>query len=448
MRISVVGLGKLGSPLAAVLAHEGNTVIGVDVNEAFVAAINEGRAPVEEPGLQELIDHNRSRLRATCAFDEAIAGSDVSFVIVPTPSLSNGFFTNEYVLAAMESIGAALRAKDGYHLVVITSTVIPGSTGGVIRRTLEQASQRRLGETLGLCYSPEFIALGSVVRNLLYPDFALIGESDRRAGDLLEEIYRRSTANTPVVRRMNFVNAEITKISVNTFVTTKITYANMVAELCEHLPGADIDVVTDAVGSDSRIGSKYLRGALGYGGPCFPRDNRAFAALARSVGMSADIAEATDRVNDRQVDRVVGLARRHARPGDTVAVLGLAYKPDTGVVEESQGVKIARSLHRLGYRVVAYDPMADVRSALAGTAVPAASMAECVADADIVLVTTPWPEFRDLSPGPRGYGRKAVVIDCWRLLDPAVCDGDVKIVLLGSGSERLDESVQMAATGD
>ncbi|KAA0676217.1 UDP-glucose/GDP-mannose dehydrogenase family protein [Roseomonas genomospecies 6] len=446
MRVSVVGLGKLGSPLAAVLAYEGNTVIGVDVNEEFVAAINEGRAPVKEPGLQELIDRNRSRLRATTSFDEAVAGSDVSFVILPTPSLPNGLFTNEYVLAAMESIGSALRAKDGYHLVVITSTVVPGSTGGCIRQALERASQRRLGDTLGLCYSPEFIALGSVVRDLLNPDFALIGESDAKAGDVLEGIYRGMTANTPVVRRMNFVNAELTKISVNTFVTTKITYANMVAELCDHLPGADVDVVTQAIGSDSRIGQKYLRGALGYGGPCFPRDNRAFAALARSAGMSADIAEATDRINDRQVDRVIALTTRHVRPRGKVAVLGLSYKPDTMVVEESQGVKIAQALHRLGYDVVAYDPMADVRSVLATEAAPAASMAECVDGADAIVISTPWPEFRGLRPALCADGQRVVVVDCWRQLDPAACAGTTDVIHLGFGLPP--ESIQMAAADD
>ncbi|MGD9980981.1 MAG: nucleotide sugar dehydrogenase, partial [Hyphomonadaceae bacterium] len=287
MRISVIGLGKLGAPLAAVLSSKGHEVVGLDLNEKFVTAINEGRAPVQEPQLQELIDASKGRLRATGEYRDAIASTDLTMVIVPTPSDRNGVFINDYVLASMDEIGRALREKDSYHVVVITSTVMPGSTAGVIRRRLEAASGRTVGEDLGLCYNPEFIALGSVVRNMLYPDMILLGESDPRAGAMLEEVYRTSCNNNPPVQRMNLVNAEVVKISVNTYVTTKISYANMLAEMCEQLPGADIDVVTEALGKDTRIGGKYLKGASGYGGPCFPRDNVAFSVLAKSLGVTA-----------------------------------------------------------------------------------------------------------------------------------------------------------------
>jgi UDPglucose 6-dehydrogenase len=346
MDIAVVGLGKLGSPLAAVLASQGHNVVGVDVNPLLVDAINHGSAPVQEPGLQERIETARSRLRATTDFVDAINATDISFVIVPTPSSPDGFFTNRWVLDAVRHIGDALCKTSRYHVVNITSTVMPGSTGGEIRSALEYTSRRRVGESVGLTYNPEFIALGSVVRDLLSPDIVLIGESDPRAGDLLAAVYRRVVGASVPIHRMNWVNAEITKISINTFVTTKISYANMLAELCEKLPGADVDVVTRALGGDSRVGSKYLKGALGYGGPCFPRDNVAWAALAQSLGVGADIALATDMVNQRQVDRVVSLIDRLASPDAVVAVLGLAYKPDTPVIEQSQGVMMRRVSRR------------------------------------------------------------------------------------------------------
>src|SRR6188472_4825091 len=344
MKISVVGLGKLGAPLAAVLASKGFDVVGVDLSQTAVEALNARKAPVEEPRLQELIDSHGARLKATTNVDEAVTATDVTFVIVPTPSDATGRFSNAAVLSAMKSIGLALRRKDTYHLVVITSTVMPGSTGGEIRQALEQHSGRRVGSHLGLCYNPEFIALGSVVRDMLRPDMILIGESDQAAGDLLESIYAKSCDNTPAIRRMNFVNAELTKISVNTFVTTKISYANMLADICDRLPGADVDVVTQAVGTDSRIGTKYLKGAIGYGGPCFPRDNTAFASLARSLGARAELAEATDSINQYQVERVMGAVLGRLPSGGTVGILGLSYKPDTSVVEQSQGVALAARL--------------------------------------------------------------------------------------------------------
>ncbi|HUZ62799.1 MAG TPA: nucleotide sugar dehydrogenase [Acetobacteraceae bacterium] len=435
MQIAVIGLGKLGAPLAAVLASRGHDVMGVDLNPAYVDALNAGRAPVVEPGLQACIDDAGPRLRASTDFARAIPGTDISFVIVPTPSV-DGVFTNRYVVDAVRRIGTALRASDRYHVVNITSTVMPGSTGGKIHATLEAASGRVVGETLGLTYNPEFIALGSVVHDLLHPDMLLIGESDRRAGDLLEAAYRITLGTLPPVRRMNWVNAELAKIAVNTFVTTKISYANMLAEICEHLPGADVDVVTGALGEDSRIGRKYLRGALGYGGPCFPRDNVAFARLARHLGVAADIAEATDAINRRQVDRVVALVHRLGGTASPVAVLGLAYKPETPVVEESQGVMIARRLAQAGHAVVVADPLAlDGAAAVLGDSVlPAATPEAAIAMAKIVVVATPAAEFAALRPEAfTAEGRRRIVLDCWRVLPPALAEV-AEIVHIGRGA--------------
>lgn len=420
MQISVIGLGKLGAPLVAVLADKGHTVTGADLNEQFVVAINERRAPVDEPGLQDCINRAGDRLRATTDVGQATLESDVTFIIVPTPSTAGGVFTNKYVLAAVEEIGRALQRKTGYHLVVVTSTVMPGSTGGEIRETLERSSKRTLGDTLGLCYNPEFIALGSVIANTLRPDFVLIGESDARAGDLLEAIHHSMCENAPPVRRMNFVNAELCKISVNTFVTTKISYANMLAEICERLPGADVDVVSAAIGADSRIGTKYLRGATGYGGPCFPRDNVAFTALAQQVGAPADIAVATDRINRHQIERLSGIVMRQAAKPARIGILGLSYKPDTGVIEESQGVMLAKALLDAGYAVIAHDPMAGPAVAAVLPTVTVADSGEaCVAVADVVVLVTAWAEYRSLPVAAfaRADGARIAVVDCWRLLD-------------------------------
>ncbi|MEM3485867.1 MAG: nucleotide sugar dehydrogenase, partial [Candidatus Methanomethyliaceae archaeon] len=344
MRISVIGLGKLGAPLAAVLASKGHKVIGVDVDDRPIRLINEGKAPVYEPGLEALIQASRERLWATSDYDLAVRETEATFIIVPTPSDESGAFSLRYVLAAAESIGQALRHKDGYHLVVLTSTVMPGATGSELLPALETHSGKRCGRDFGLCYNPEFIALGSVIHDMLNPDFVLIGESDPHAGDILTGIYRNLCENNPPIARMNFINAELTKLALNTFVTTKISYANMLAEVCERLPGADVDVVTSALGLDSRIGRKYLKGAIGYGGPCFPRDNLAFIHLARQLGVQAVLAEATDRLNRAQIVRLAEIVLSRLPKGGRVGIMGLSYKPNTDVIEESQGVQLARHL--------------------------------------------------------------------------------------------------------
>jgi UDPglucose 6-dehydrogenase len=436
MKISVVGLGKLGSPLVAVLASKGHTVIGLDVNEKYVAALNEGRGPVQEPGLDDLVFANRARITATQDFTKAVHGTDATIIVVPTPSEPNGFFSMKFALAAGEDIGKALRTKQGYHLVSLASTVMPGCTGGELMPALEKASGKKCPSDFGLCYNPEFIALGSVIRDMLHPDFILIGESDARAGQVLEDLYASVCESKPRICRMNFVNAEVTKISVNTYVTTKISYANMLAELCEQLPGADVDVVTEAVGSDARIGRKYLKGALGFGGPCFPRDNIAWAALGRSKGVLPLLAEATDQINRHQAERLARKVCDRLPRGSNAAILGLSYKVGSEVIEQSPAMSLAKTLVERGTPLVVHDPLAmkAARGVLGDKVTYAESMEEAIKKADVILLMTAWPEYKKLTPAMLcGRARKAIILDCWRILDAQAFKDVAEIQVLGKG---------------
>lgn len=433
LQLSVIGLGKLGSPMAAVFAQKGFSVIGLDINKDYVSSINSGIAPVKETQLQEYIDQGRDRLRATMNYDEAIQQSQVSFIILPTPSQDDGFFSNEFVLQAIKCIGQSLTKKNQYHLVVITSTTMPGSTTGVIRETLEKESGRTLGDNLGLCYSPEFIALGSVIKDMLHPDFILIGESDEQAGSLLESIYLQTCDNTPTIKRMSFTSAELTKIAVNTFVTTKISYANMLAEYCDHLEDADADVVMDAVGTDSRIGKKYLKAALGYGGPCFPRDNKAFSALGRQLGVKRDLAEATDSINDHQVTRLINAIQKLANPSASISILGLSYKPNTDVVDESQGIQLANSLCKADYKITVFDPMSMKSSEkwLNPTINRASSLADAVLCSEVIVITTPWKAFEDITSLTQKINQEVMLIDPWRLVNQNELKENIMLVTMG-----------------
>jgi UDPglucose 6-dehydrogenase len=418
--ISVFGLGKLGSPLAITLAARGFRVVGVDRDPKKVDAIQSGEPPVFEPGLVDMLAHAKGRLTATLDGSDAVLRTDVTFIIVPTPSEDDGSFSLEFALEACETIGKAISTKDEFHLVVVTSTVMPGSTGGPIRAALEATSRKVAGRDFGLCYNPEFIALGSVVRDLLNPDFVLIGESDPESGAALSEIYETLCENDPPIARLNYVNAELAKLAVNTFVTTKISFANMIAQMCERLPDADVDEVTSAVGLDSRIGKKYLKGGIAFGGPCFPRDNHALISLAAKIGAPAHIAEATFQFNDLATRLLADLVVSRKTDGGQVAILGLAYKPNTDVVERSQGLLLAQALIDQGIEVSVYDPsaMESARGLLPGADL-AANISECVDGADVVVITTPWDDFRGLdSELSRGTTKPGSVIDCWGILDP------------------------------
>jgi UDPglucose 6-dehydrogenase len=437
---SIIGLGKLGASMAAAIASRGFNVVGVDVNKRAVELVNSGLAPVQETDLEKTIIANRGRIRATESYDEALQNSDVSFVIVPTPSDERGAFSLQFAAWAFKEIAHALAHKKAFHLVVLTSTVLPGATRYGLMPILEKSSGKTCGVDFGLCYSPEFIALGSVIRDFLHPDFTLVGELDERSGTLLEIAYREIMPDKPPCMRMSLENAELTKISVNTFVTTKITFANMLAELCERIPGGDIDVVTKALGQDSRIGHKYLAGGLGYGGPCFPRDNKALGFIAKELGGSAGLAEMTDQQNRAMPGRMLDSLKPYIRQGETVAVLGLSYKPHSHVIEESQGIILVKKLSSLGARVVAFDPLAGVaaRTELTDHAVVLDSLQSCLEQADVVLITTADPAFKSLRASDFKKG-SVIVIDFWRILEKELSEkSNIKYVPFGKSNRDSD----------
>jgi len=432
--VSIIGLGKLGAPMAAAIASRGLHVIGVDADVSKVEALNQNRPPVFEPGLAQLLHTSCGRLTATQSVEDAVRDSDATFIVVGTPSQPDGGFSLKHVLPVCEAIGHALRSS--FHLIGLTSTVMPGTTGGPVRAALERASGKQVGSGFGLCYSPEFIALGSVIRDFLNPDFLLIGESDPKSGALLESFYRQVCENKPAVARMNFVNAEVTKIAVNTYITSKISFANMMARICEQLPGADVDVVTSALGLDRRIGGKYLKGAISYGGPCFPRDNLALAALANQLGVSGEIAQVTHKFNQSQISWLADLAQRFAAAGETVGVLGLTYKTNTDVVEQAAGLLLAQELIARGVPVAVSDPagLDGARRALGDPVRYFADPKECVAAAQVVVVAALWPEFERIPTREWTHHASArTIIDCWRGLPHLSSADGVRYICLGTG---------------
>jgi UDPglucose 6-dehydrogenase len=422
--VSVIGLGKLGASMAAGMAERGFDVIGVDVSKKAVEAVNAGLAPVQETDLEETIRANRERIRATMNHTEAVLGSDISFVIVPTPSDDRGSFSLQYATFAFKALGKALKVKKGYHVIVLTSTVLPGSTRYGLLPVLEQASDKKCGTDFGLCYSPEFIALGTVIRDFLNPDFYLIGEFDERSGDMLEAVNRRlCSKSNPVCRRMSIENAEIAKIALNSFVTMKISFANILTDLCERVPGGDVDVVSDAIGSDSRIGRKYLSGGLGFAGPCFPRDNVALSYFARQLEASCELLEVNDKFNKSLSRRYLDKLKPRLKKNATVAVLGLAYKPLSHIIEESPGVYLCQVLSDAGYRVIGYDPLAgpSAEAVLKYHALVSDSLRESLQDAEVILVTTQDDQFKALTPEDvLGNKERVQVVDFWRCLSPEI----------------------------
>jgi len=442
-KISVIGLGKLGLCSAACFASKGYKVIGVDIDSHRVDLINKGQNPIQETNLTETLKKCKDNLKATTDYKEAIGNSDVTFIIVATPSEADGSFSNQQLEESLKAIGLSLKDKNSYHLAVIASTVMPGTCEHVGKFILEETSGKKCGKDFGIIYSPAFIALGSVIYDFLNPDFLLIGEINKKDGDILEEIYKNTCDNNPKFGRMNLVSAEIAKISLNCYVTMKITYANSLAAICEKIPGADSQIITSSIGMDTRIGEKYLKPGLGYGGPCFPRDNGAFAAFARKIGEKAKLAEMVDEVNRDQVERIEKIVKDLVKESNKtkdevfVGVLGLSYKPNTPIIEDSQAIDIVELLINEGYKVIVYDPQSlDAARGILGDEVKyAKSSKECAEEADILLIATPWDEFKEISNNDLKKG--VYILDCWEILKSKNLEANIKY--LGKGLTRMKE---------
>jgi UDPglucose 6-dehydrogenase len=423
-RISVFGLGKLGACIAATLASRGFQVTGYDVDGRKTEAVKKGLAPIEEPYLQETIEEAGPRLKATDEIQEAIHESDASFFVPSTPSLPDGSFSNHFLIPALESAAVAVhKYRKKRHLFVVNSTLTPGTSDKVLKPLLEKLLVGECGTDFGICYNPEFIALGDVIHGILQPDFVLIGESDTLSGELLSQVYKALNTNSPPIERMSNINAELAKISLNCAVTMKISFVNQLSGVCAKIPGADPGVILKAIGKDRRVGSDYLKPGLGFGGPCFPRDNKLFQYVAQSVGVEAALSHATDVVNEDVNRRLLETILSLSPDGASVGVLGLAYKPFTAVIDCSAGMWLCQQLAQVGRQVFAHDYLAGSSAA---SAFPKGRVRICADPREILqngcqifVLTCPWPGYGELFESSVGHlsGKAVVIVDPWHLLE-------------------------------
>ena len=340
--ISVVGIGKLGLCFSLTLEKAGFNVLGVDINEEYVESINNKNFMSEEPGVVELLN-NCKNFKATTNLKEAIDFSNFIYVVVATPSLPNGEYDHSQVESLVErliDLGKQQHRKN----LVICCTTMPQYCDSL---------QEKIGSyNYEVSYNPEFIAQGTILRDQEFPDMVLIGQSSKEAGDEIQRHYEVMTRNEPIICKMSRTEAEICKISLNCFLTTKISFANMIGDICVR-SGADPKTVLQAVGSDSRISSKYLGYGYGYGGPCFPRDNRALAKFAISRGVTAAISVASDEMNKLHlINQYDHFVENNSNKADPIVFDYVTYKPQSTILEESQQLKFAEMLAKSGYKVV------------------------------------------------------------------------------------------------
>jgi UDPglucose 6-dehydrogenase/GDP-mannose 6-dehydrogenase len=432
MKVSIVGTGYVGLVTGACLADRGHDVVCVDVDPRKVDAINSAKAPIHEAGLPELlVRHAGNRLRATTDLADAVRQTEITFIAVGTPA-EGGKIDLKYIKGAATEIGAAMRAKVGPTTVVVKSTVIPGTTVGVVRRALEDASGKIAGEDFGLGMNPEFLTEGTAVSDFAFPDRLVLGGIDRRTHDVLRGLYATFDESVPRIMT-NPTTAEMIKYASNAVLATMISYSNEIARLCAAVDDVDAIEVMRGVHQSAyftiRRGEEritapiasFLEPGCGFGGSCLPKDVTALIGQGNEKGLALPLLNSVLDINKGQPDEMMRLIGRHFRAldGVKVTVLGIAFKPDTDDMRETPAIPLIRRLAEGGACVTAYDPIARPTDNDAFAHVTLApSMREAVADAEIVVLVTRWGEFAQLPEILGECGRQPLVVDGRRMLEP------------------------------
>ena len=416
LKISVIGTGYLGATHAACISSLGFDVIGIDTDPSKVTLLQQGKVPFFEPDLEELLAQEiaSGRLTFSTSFD-AIKDADVHFICVGTPQVKDGLAADmTYVNGALEALAPVIKAGS---LVVGKSTVPVGTAARLRARLLE------LNPGADLAWNPEFLREGFAVDDTLNPNRLVVGVTNDRAEEILKEVYAKNLENgTPWVRA-DLPTSELVKVAANSFLATKISFINAMAEICE-AAGGDVTVLAKAIGYDPRIGSRFLQAGIGFGGGCLPKDIRAFMARAEELGakQALEFLREVDSINLRARQRVIDLVRKDLSEdlvGKKVAVLGAAFKPDSDDVRDSPALDIAVQIHAAGANVVVHDPKA---AGPASKRFPALTFTEdieeCLRDAEIVLHLTEWKMYRELDPGViKSLVKRAILIDGRNALD-------------------------------
>ncbi|MDE3004285.1 MAG: UDP-glucose/GDP-mannose dehydrogenase family protein [Gemmatimonadota bacterium] len=418
MNVGIVGSGYVGLVVGACLAESGNDVICADIDESKIARLNEGDVPIYEPGLNALIERNleQGRLSFTTDVAAAVKASHVIFIAVGTPPDEDGSADLQHVLAVARTIGQAMEDEK----IVITKSTVPVGTARRVREAIEQETD----VPVHVCSNPEFLREGAAIDDFMKPDRVVIGVDSEHAGEVLRELYAPLVRTGHSIMIMDVPAAEITKYAANAMLATRISFMNSIARLCE-ATGVDVNAVRKGIGSDSRIGSSFLFPGVGYGGSCFPKDVKALVKTMGEFGVDPSILQSVEDVNESQKSTL--LERLLAIMGDdlserTIAVWGLAFKPNTDDMREAPSLVTIEGLLARGARVVAHDPVAmtEARHHLGDRIEYVESNYDALGGADALLIHTEWHPYR--SPDFRRMAEamsRPLILDGRNLYDPA-----------------------------
>jgi UDPglucose 6-dehydrogenase len=422
MKIAVVGTGYVGLVTGTCFAEVGMEVTCIDIDQKKIDNLKQGILPIYEPGLEEMVTRNvaAGRLHFTTSLAEGIKDSDVAFIAVGTPPGEDGSADLKYVLAVARGIGEHMNSYG----VIVTKSTVPVGTAAKVHHELTQALEKRgVNIEFDVASNPEFLKEGAAIDDFLKPDRIVVGVSSERAEDVMSKLYKPFLLNGHPIIFMDIPSAEMTKYAANSMLATKISFMNDIANLCE-IMGADVNMVRKGIGSDARIGTKFIYPGIGYGGSCFPKDVKALIKTASENGYQMQVLQAVESVNEAQKEVLFDKVHKHFGgdlQGRKIALWGLSFKPKTDDMREAPSLVIIEKLLAHGCTVSVYDPVAipEAKHSLGNTVTYAKDQFEALVDADALLVVTEWPEFR--SPSFEVVGKllkQKVIFDGRNIYDP------------------------------
>ena len=434
MKIAVVGLGFVGLSLTSVLAAKGYDIIGIDIDEQKCNKMINGILPFFEPELEKTLQNGlKKKLKISTDFS-LITNCDFIFVTVGTPQNANGSIDLSTIKKAISSIGQKISKSKKKPIIFIKSTVIPGTSKKVILPILEKKSNKKAGKEFGLISNPEFLQESSAIKDTEFPHVIVLGSSDTKSVEKAKKLFLKLHPNVPIIST-NHQTAEMIKYANNSFLATKISFINQLSNICQKIPGANIDDVGEAIGLDPRIGKLFLNAGPGYGGSCLPKDMKALINFANISGINPSLLNAVEEVNTKQLEEIIKITKQKFGnlTGKKITILGTAFKPNTDDIRDSVAVELIKKLLKKKAKITIHDPKAikNTRKIFKEKIIYAKTIEDALTQSQCAIIMTQWKQYEKLSNNQFKYMTKRFVIDCRRMLVKKQLEIDYYAIGLG-----------------
>ena len=434
MKIAIIGLGFVGLSLTSVLASKGFNVVGIDVDKEKCRSISNGVLPFFEPDLEKTLKKGLKNKLQIESDISVVQDCDLIFVTVGTPQNKTGAIDLTIIKKAMNSLGKSIRKSKKQHTILVKSTVVPGTMKDVILPILENNSKKKAGKDFGLISNPEFLQESTAIRDTEFPHAVVLGGYKTKFMKNIEKFFTKLHPKTPIIIT-NHQTAEMIKYANNSFLATKISFINQLSNICQKIPGANIDDIAKTIGLDPRIGKLFLNAGPGYGGSCLPKDMKALIKFAKNTGVKPTLLNAVEDVNAKQLEEIISIAKKKlgVLESKNITILGTSFKPDTDDIRDSIAIELIRKFLKIKVKVTVHDPRAieNTKNIFKNKINYAKSISDAILESQCVIIMTQWKQYEKLTNNDFKQMKKKLIIDCRRMLAEKQLDVDYYAIGLG-----------------